>query len=93
MSDKRSPKKGDVGRNIGNSESGDFSSKEILSHYCSQVSVSTVLPIGSCVVTDQGLPVTHGALTVLTAERFVPGSCPNNKVWNNILPSLFAPLI
>lgn len=27
------------------------------------------------------------------AESFIPGSCPNSDVWNNILPNPLAPLI
>lgn len=63
MSGKRSPKNSDVGRNAGNSVSGDFSPKEIPSCYCSQVPVSTVLSAGPCEAFHRGLPVTRGTLT------------------------------
>lgn len=70
-----------------NSESGDFSSAAALGWYFSQVQWALCFQLG-CGRCSLGLPWPVELWLLPAVESFIPGSCPNNDVQNNILPDL-----
>lgn len=76
-----------------NSESGDFSSAAALGRYFSQVQWAPGFQLGCVRHSPRLLPWPVELWLLPAAESFIPGSCPNNDVQNNILPNLPAPSI